>query len=83
MLRNMKADNDDEPLSFVLLAALTANVTRFLISNEKQDSENGDETSRREGAEQHEAYVAERLRNVEAFERRARGIENGALRKRR
>ena len=78
----MKAANDDEPLSFISLAALTANVTRYLESNEKQNSEDTNGANRRERTEQHETYVAERLRKIESFERRANG-DNGAARKRR
>lgn len=49
----MKEDTDDEPLSFVSLAALTANVTRYLKIDEQKpehstERERDDEAKKRE-----------------------------------
>ena len=69
------ACNDNDELSFITLSAATKNVTRYLDTSEKHDGDGNDEADARKRAEQHKAYVAERLRNVAAFERRAAGIE--------
>jgi hypothetical protein len=68
-------DNDNEPLSFVSLAALTANVTRYLGLNEKKDAPSDDQRSSEEekrAAERLE-FVNTRLRELDRFEDRARG----------
>jgi hypothetical protein len=47
LVLNMTPDNDNDPLTFVRLAALTANVTRFLLlkgneqADHKSDKDNG------------------------------------------
>ena len=69
-------DNDNEELSFVSLAALTANVVRYLEPEKDQreqrerepDTGNRDEQKGR----QHEEYVKDRLRELRAFESRYR-----------
>lgn len=72
----MKAhDNDNEPLSFITLAAATANVVRYL-EPKKHESDAGerkpatsDDDEKR--SEEHRAYVEKRLSDLAAFERRA------------
>lgn len=68
-------DDNDEELTFVRLAAVTANVVRFL--KEKQTThgnERAEKVERRENAdEQKSRYVGYRLREIREFERRARG----------
>ncbi len=74
-----KADNDTEPLSFITLAAATANVTRYLATKQNPperekrpaNNENGDTTENRPDA--HSEYVDKRLREITAWERRVSG----------
>ena len=49
----MRHANDDEPFSFISLAALTANVTRFLFDKQKppHDREPNENDGRNEDAE--------------------------------
>ena len=71
----MEGDTDDDQLTFVRLALVTANVVRFLKekqttqrnerTGEKKDDERRDEQSRR--------YIEQRLRDLREFERRAKG----------
>jgi len=70
----MKNDNDNEPFSFVSLAALTANVVRYLEIEKKEtahheSSSNDEEKHALERLE----FVNRRLRELERFEDRARG----------
>ena len=70
-------DNDNAELSFVSLAALTANVTRYL-QTDKQKNEQGErkpEPGKRDDdkGSEHRAYVEKRLRELAAFERRVSG----------
>ena len=68
-------DNNDDELTFIRLAAVTANVVRWLKekqtkpgnerTGEKKDDEKRDEQSRH--------YVEHRVRSLREFERRARG----------
>jgi len=77
-IRNMKADNDNEPLSFITLAAATANVVRYLEPNKQkneqreQDPAPGNENEKKRS--ERGAYVEKRLSDLAAFERRARGL---------
>jgi len=66
-------DNDDEPLSFVSLAALTANVVRYLeLDKQKEDaSERSDKDEKR--ANERLEFVNRRLRDLRRFEDRAGG----------
>jgi hypothetical protein len=79
-----KVTQDNEPLSFVKLAALTANVTRFLKLHEPKDEEREGNPepchSDKQRSEEHAKYVNHRLRELAAWERR---IQDGAVRKRR
>jgi len=74
-----KADNDNDEFSFVSLAALTANVTRYLRLDEQKDKE-GHERERSDEAEkratERSEFVNRRLRELDRFEDRARGKRN-------
>lgn len=76
-VRGMKHDNDNDPLSFITLAAATANVVRYLELGDKH-KEDGERDAARERAdkddpEHHRDYVNQRLRELAAFERRFDG----------
>lgn len=73
------ANKDDELLSFIQLAALTANVTRHLI---KEDKNRGDQErhsdgqhaeNSKENPDKRGEYVEHRLRQLAAWERRISG----------
>lgn len=68
------ADNENEPFSFQTLAQITA---RLLRTDEKQNEKRPDDAECSSGdqqrANQHREYVDRRLRDIAAFERRARG----------
>jgi hypothetical protein len=71
-------DNENEKLSFITLSAATRNAIEWLLnSDEKQNEERRDD--RRSGNEdkrdtdQHHTYVDQRLKELAAFERQARG----------
>lgn len=71
-----KADNDNEPFSFITLAAATANVVRYLRLDEKKDE--SDEERRSSSEDEKRAlerleFVNRRLRDLERFEEVARG----------
>lgn len=72
----MEGDNDDE-LTFVRLAAVTANVLRFLKLDEQQTTQRDERTSEKKDDESSDAqakrYVEHRVRELAQFERRARG----------
>ena len=78
----MKGDDNDDELTFVRLAAVTANVIEWLMeSHEKQtehserkDAENDDDPKRDvEQPKQGSEYVEHRLRELREFELRASG----------
>lgn len=64
---------DDEELSFISLAALTANVTRYLKleKNTDKDEANPKEDTP-ERVDQHRAFIEHRLRELANWERRIR-----------
>jgi hypothetical protein len=68
------AENDNEPLQFQSLAAITA---RVLQSNEKQNEQSTDDRKRGDGNQPDDSerrrYVDRRLRELAAFERQANG----------
>jgi hypothetical protein len=73
--RDMRdADNENEPLPFRTLAAATA---RVLVNVRKQNEERAEDRRANEpeksDAERQREYVDRRLRELSAFERRARG----------
>jgi hypothetical protein len=68
--------NDNEELSFVTLAAATANVVRYLQIDEQKtesDDERGSRGDDEKRALEHLEFVTRRLRDLERFEDRARG----------
>jgi hypothetical protein len=75
-----KAANDNEELSFITLAAATANVTRYLgldeKKNEQSESEPNPDRRDEQKRESHSDYVAKRVRDIAAFERRIAGNKN-------
>ena len=82
-LLDMEGDNEEE-LSFVRLAAVTANVVRWLMETHEQKTEQGkgneakndsDTQKQVERDVQQRAYVDQRLCDLQAFERRARGVK--------
>lgn len=73
----MRGTQDDNELSFITLAASTANVVRYLQPNEKQNEDTGGDTDsgradEKKGAADEE-YVERRLRELAAFERKVSG----------
>jgi hypothetical protein len=70
-------DNDNELLTFISLAAATANVTRYLGLNKQKDEDAcGDRDSRdAEEKKRHEnrEYIEHRLRELRAWERKISG----------
>lgn len=70
----MRHDNENDPLTFQKLAAVTAK----LLQNENQETEGAPDKGEREhegkkNPEGQRAYVDQRLRELAAFEKRARG----------
>jgi hypothetical protein len=73
--RDMRdADNENEPLPFQTLAAATA---RVLSQTKNQNDEGADDREPEQRSERRKEpnneYVEQRLRELSAFERRARG----------
>ena len=66
------ADNENEPFPFQSLAKITA---RLLTAskNENREDDGAAQGSDQERASEQREYVAQRLRDLAAFERRARG----------
>jgi hypothetical protein len=74
----MKAHNDNEPFSFITLAAATANVTRYLVPDRKEDDQRRDKYTRAEQGKKQTPdeeceYVEHRLREIAAWERKISG----------
>ena len=71
-------DNDNDPFPFVTLAACTRNVMEFLELTKGHQEERADEGERDRKHEQKDKadrdYIAESVRRIEAFERRANGL---------
>jgi hypothetical protein len=80
MFRNMEGNNNEDELTFVKLAAVTANVVRWLI---KVDEEKQEETGRDSNAgktdeqrtEDESRYIQHRLKEIAAWEKRQKGIK--------
>lgn len=77
----MEGDTDDQ-LTFVRLAAVTANVVTFLMKREKlpvdkrrEDGPGNDETAKQADEKEREGlrYLDHRVKELREFERRARG----------
>jgi hypothetical protein len=79
MFRNMEGNNNEDELTFVKLAAVTANVVRWLM---QVDEEKKEETGRDSNAgktdeqrtEDERRYIETRLREIRAWEKRQKGI---------
>lgn len=71
-----EADNENEPLSFIHIAAATANVVRYLKLEEQEQKPGNNKTNPREGPDKsvnHDrAFVERRLRELTDWERRIR-----------
>lgn len=72
-------DNDNDEFSFVSLAALTANVTRYLQMDE-QKNEDGERDPTPSGADEKKRaeereYIEHRLREIRAWERKISGTK--------
>jgi len=70
-------DNDNDEFSFVSLAALTANVTRYL-QTDKQDDEHSERDPASSGADEKKRaeereYVEHRLKEIRSWERKISG----------
>jgi len=73
--RDMRdADNENEPLPFQTLAAATARAL-LQVRNQKENGADGrrEKEPEKSGAESQREYVKQRLRELSAFESRARG----------
>ena len=70
----METDNDD--FTFISLAALTANVLKYLETDKQQSEQRERDPDAGNGDEQkggnNEEYIQDRLRQIRAFERRYR-----------
>lgn len=73
----MKGDDDDDELSFISLAVATANAVRYLGLDKQKNESGRDERDSRENEQQRALeqlkFVQRRLRDLDRFERRARG----------
>jgi hypothetical protein len=80
MERDLQNSNDNEELSFISLAAVTANVTRYLeLTKDQQkesDRDTGRDTAEKEQSKDHCEAVDQRLRDLRSFERRVSGNKN-------
>ena len=69
-------DNDDEETTFISLAALTANVTRYLKLDEQEKQTGNNKTDPGKGAgksvDLDRAFIEHRLRQLADWERRIR-----------
>lgn len=70
------ADNDDDELPFQTLAAATAKVVSKMNKeqDENRDQDRGTTDQQKQDGDQHRQYVDQRLHDLAAFERRAKGI---------
>jgi len=66
----MRRDNENDLLSFVSIAALTANVIRHLGLNEKKD----DNDEQREADKTSHDYIQKRIAELMRFEQVANGV---------
>ena len=81
MMLNMRNDahhdNDNEKLSFISLAAATANVVRYLEPTKDQKKQGDRDTARdsaeKENSECEREYIEHRLRELAAWERKISG----------
>jgi hypothetical protein len=72
-------DNDNEPLSFISLAAVTANVVRYLETDKQKDEQSKSDPAPSRGDDEKRAqeleYVEHRLRELRSWERKISGRE--------
>lgn len=71
-----KVANDNEPLTFELLAAPTARVTRRLMTETEKQKEPDADDKCGDREDENERYIAQRRKDLAAFERRANGGKN-------
>jgi len=81
MARGTQDNEDEDELTFVKLAAVTANVVRWLMKVDEEKKEQrqrntGSGSEEKKQTEEHTDYVDQRLRELAAFERRARGVKD-------
>jgi len=73
----MEGQNDNEPLSFLTLAAATANVVRHLRLDEQKEGDEPDQERRdrkdEQKSEEQRRFLECRLREIAAFENRVNG----------
>jgi translation initiation factor 2B subunit (eIF-2B alpha/beta/delta family) len=74
----MKYDNDNEHLPFITLSAATRNALRFLrlddhVPDRDANREQDNRTDQQKKEEEAES-IRQRIRDIEAFERRAKGL---------
>ena len=68
------ADNENEPFPFETLGAIVARLVEGSEDHEEQSKREAEKERRaRYDTDEHRRYVAHRLREIERFERRARG----------
>src|SRR5207247_2497866 len=69
--------NDNDELSFITLAAATANVTRYLVprrgQEEQRDKDGRPEDSEKKSPSKEREYIEHRLRELAAWERKISG----------
>lgn len=75
----MRHDNDNDELSFIHIAAATANVARYLVTedhpphDEEGTANRKGEREPKKNPDDERKYIEHRLREIAAFERRAAG----------
>ncbi|MGA7807132.1 hypothetical protein [Bradyrhizobium sp.] len=71
-------DNDNELFSFITIAAATANVIRYLencpCQNADRKQDGATEQDDKKEPDEARDYVEQRVRELEEFENRARGV---------
>lgn len=68
------ADNDNEPFPFETLGAITARLVEGAKDHQEESERDAAEQQKaRYDTDEHRRYIAQRLREIERFERRARG----------
>ena len=74
-----QADNENDELTFVKLAAVTANVVRWLmkVDENKQEESAGNPdagNANKQSPEDERRYIETRLREIRSWEKRQKGI---------
>ena len=78
-MKNACNDNNEDELTFVKLAAVTANVVRWLMKvdeNKQEESAGNPDAGKKneQSPEDHRRYVEQRVRETLAWEKRQKGI---------